>query len=346
MESLRPLRKAAFTDVLDYGVYFFRKHFRKILLLNLMFNLPVMLLIAILNPMLTSQYLGFFNPAANTFSDPTDIVSSIFTLYAMMFVTLALYGLHGLTLSNMMEGSIIKLIYADAVLKQERTLKQVIRECFGQFGSMLLGKILFGLIQAAVFFAVYIIIVIGAFGGTFAFMGITAVSLSTPWASVVLTILCVLACVALLLFILIMICFFIGRYWMFLPAVCIEQQKAGSSIGRCGNLGKNSFFLISLAYAGGGLLVGLFPGVVNISFGLASAISGNVDVTLIQIGTVVTQVFSAVLQPLLTCILAALYITLRVKREGLDMEMALWEIKKEEFDRTQRWVTEAPNVTE
>jgi len=346
MDSLRPLRKAAFTDVLDYGVFFFRKHFRKILLLNLMFNLPVMLLIAILNPMLTSQYWGFINPSADIVADPAGIVSSLFTLYAMIFVTLGLYGLHSLTLANMMEGSIIKIIYADAVLKQEKTLKQVIRECFGQFGSMLLGKLLYGLIMAAVLFAVYIIIAIGAFAGTFAFMGLTAVSISTPWVSVVLTILCVLVLVALLLFILILMCFFIGRYRMFLPAICIEQQKAGSSIGRCGNLGKNSFFLISLAYAGGGLLVGLFPGVINISLAIASAISGNLDVTLIQMGTVVTQVFSSVLQPLLTCILSALYITLRVKREGLDIEMALWEIKKEEFDRTQRWVAEAPNVTE
>jgi len=70
------------------------------------------------------------------------------------------------------------------------------------------------------------------------------------------------------------------------------------------------------------------------------------DVTLIRIGSVVTQIFSAFLQPLLTCILTALYITLRVRREGLDMEMTLWEIKKEEFDRTQRWLAEAPNVSE
>jgi len=191
MDSLRPLRKAAFTDVLDYGVYFFRKHFRKILLLNLMFNIPVMLLITIVSPVFTNQYWDFLGPYADAITEPAELFSSIFTLYAMIFGFLGLYGLHNLTLVNMMEGSIIKIIYADAVLKQEKSLKQVIRESFGQFGSMLLGKILFGLIQAAVFFVVYIIIVIVVLTGTFAMVGLVTADLIAPWLSVILTILAV-----------------------------------------------------------------------------------------------------------------------------------------------------------
>jgi len=53
MESLRPLQRAKFTDVLDYGIFLFRKHFKKLFIINLIFNIPVMLLLAILNPVFT-----------------------------------------------------------------------------------------------------------------------------------------------------------------------------------------------------------------------------------------------------------------------------------------------------
>jgi len=337
MESLRPLNKAKFTDVLDYGIFLFKKHFKKIFLLNLMLNIPFLLLTAALNPM----FSGYYEKILNQQTDPPAMLSSIFSLYAVLFVFLAVYAIHGFTLKNILEGSIVKIIYSDVVLGESRTIKQVMKECFGQFGSILLGRILYNLIQGAVFFVLYIVILFSAFIVSFATMGIFTASVLSPWITVVLAVIGILAAVAVIFFISMTVSFFMGKYWLFLPAICIEQKKAGESIERCNKVGKNSFFLIGFTYLFIYMLVFIFPGVINSIVSLASLLSGSMDISIIMIGSIITQLAGSILQPLIACVLTALYITLRVKREGLDLEIDLWRIKKEEASKARRWTAEA-----
>jgi hypothetical protein len=345
MESLRTLHKARFTDVLDYGIQLFKKHFKKLFLINLIFNIPIQVLLTVINPMFTSQYFTMFDTTSDMISsNPTAMFSSILTLYTMIFGVLALYGLYAMTLQNVWEGSAIKLLYSDVVLKQERSIRQVVSECFRQFWSLLGGRFLYGLIQYGIITVLYIAILAFTFAGVFSVIG--AVAIETPWVTVVLAILGILTALVITFFIVILVGFFFGRFWMYLPAICIEQKKAGDSIGRGGNLGKNSFWLISLTYVVGNLFVWLFPGIINTAFSSVALLSGDVDVTLLRLGAVITQILTAILQPLMICIFTALYITLRVRREGLDMEVALWSIKQEEKDKTQRWMAEAPNAAE
>ncbi len=345
MESLRALHKSRFTDVLDYGIQLFKKHFRKIFIINLIFNIPIQVLLTIINPMFTSQYLNMFDTTSDMISsNPTAIFSSILTLYTMVFGVLALYGLNAMTLQNIWEGSIIKLLYSDVVMKRERTIREVISECFRQFWSLVGGRFLYGLVQYGIITVIYIALVAAIFIGAFSAIGL--VSLNVTWVQVVLTILGVLIALAAIFFAVVTVGFFFGRFWMYFPAICIEQKKAGESIGRGGNLGKNSFWLISLTYVVGNLFIWFFPGIINAIFSSATLLSGDVDVTMLRLGLVVTQIFTAVLQPLMICIYTALYITLRVRREGLDMETVLWSIKQEEKDKTQRWMSEAPNAVE
>ena len=68
MESLRSLQRATFTDVLDYGIFLFKKHLKKLFIINLIFNIPVILLLTIFNPVFTEQYWNLLNP--------TDIVAA------------------------------------------------------------------------------------------------------------------------------------------------------------------------------------------------------------------------------------------------------------------------------
>ncbi len=344
MESLRTLHKARFTDVLDYGIYLFKKHFKKIFIINMIFNIPMQVLLTILNPIFTSQYFSLFDTSAMVSPSPTAMFSSILTLYTMVFVVLVLYGVYAMTLQNVWEGSVIKLLYSDVVLKQERSVHQVIRECFRQFWALLGGRFFYGLIQYGIVTVLYIAIITLTLIGAFSVFGI--VSIQVPWVETVLTIVGILLIVAVIFFIAVLVSYFFGRFWMYLPAICIEQKKAGESIGRGGNLGKNNFWLISLTYIVGNLLVWLFPGVINTVFSTVSLISGDIEVSMLRLGMVVTQIFTAVLQPLIICIFTALYITLRVRREGLDMEVTLWSIKQEEKERMQRWMAEAPNAAE
>jgi hypothetical protein len=344
MESLRTLHKARFTDVLDYGVYLFKKHFRKIFIINLIFNMPVQVLLTILNPMFTSRYLNMFDTSAMASSNPTAIFSSILTLYTMIFGVLLLYGLNALTLQNVWEGSVIKLLYSDVILKRERSVREVIKECFSQFWSLVGGRFLYGLIQYGIVTGLYIVVIALVLAGIFSMMGIVAIDV--PWVAVVLTVLAALIAIIAVFFIVMVMGFFFGRFWMFLPAICIEQKKAGDSIGRGGNLGKNSFWLISLTYVVGNLFVWFFPWIINVSSSSSVLLSGDLEMTSLRVLAVITQILTAVLQPLMICIYTALYITLRVRREGLDMETALWSIKQEERDKTQRWMAEAPNAVE
>ncbi len=346
MESLRSLHKARFTDVLDYGIQLFKKNFRKIFLINLLFNIPIQILLTIVNPMFSNQYLNLFDTTSMISPEPSAMFSSILTLYTMVFGVLALYGLNALTLQNIWQGAVIKLVYSDAVLKQERTIRQVIRECFRQFWTLLGGRVLYGLIQYGITMVLYFGFVIIILAGIFSATGIVSVSITTPWLSVILTILGILIALAAVFFVAVLLSFFFGRFWMFLPSICIEQQKAGTAIGRGGNLGKHGFWLIGLTGVTGYSLAWMFPGIVNSVFTALNLASGSMDVGLMRVSAVITQLFTAVLQPLMTCIMTALYITLRVRREGLDMETTLWSIKKEELEKTQRWMAEAPNAAE
>lgn len=344
METLRPLRNARFTDIIDYGFFLYKKHFRKIFLLDLMFYLPFVVLYTIINPVFTDSYLNFFNTPENIMIEPSELISSMLTLYAMIFGSLFVFIIYWVTLNNVFDGSIIKILYADVVLKKEKTIGQVVRECFRQFGTLVLGKILYGMIIYAVAMVVYLIIFVGVFAGTFSLFGLTSVASSPQWLKVVLIILAVLIIISAFVFIILTVGYFGGMYWMFLPAVCIEHKRAGQSIGRCGNLGKRSFFLISRSYIAGTVLVALFPSIINIIVFFISSATGNIDITLWQVGSVVSQLLAAILQPLFVCIMTALYITLRVRREGLDIEVSLWKIIKDNFDKAQRWTAEGTDV--
>lgn len=344
MVSLRPLQKAGFADVLDYGIFLFRKHFKSLLVINLIFNIPVMLVITILNPVFTEQYWNFINPLDITAINPDEIFSSAITFYAMLFGSLLLQVIYFVTLKNVMEGSIVKILYADVVLEQKKTVKQAVKECFRQFGTLFLGRMLYILIQGVVITVLYIILIAGMFAISFGLVGLIASTYNTPWLALALSSLLILIITVLVFFVLIAVGYYYGRFWMFLPAICIEQQKAGSSISRGGDLGRNGFYIIGLSFTFGYIMFLLFPTVISLVFNIVNTFSGNMDIELFRISTVVTQLFSEILRPLLTCIMTALYITLRVKREGLDIELNLWEIKQEEAEKNKRWFSEAPNA--
>ncbi|NLV63278.1 MAG: hypothetical protein GXY12_07800 [Clostridiaceae bacterium] len=343
METLRPLRNARFTDIIDYGFFLYKKHFRKIFLLDLMFYLPFVVLYTIINPVFTDSYLNFFNTPESIMIEPSELISSMLTLYAMIFGSLFVFIIYWVTLNNVMDGSIIKILYADVVLKKEKTVGQVVRECFRQFGTLVAGKILYGMIMFVIAIALYLIILIGIFVGTFSLFGLFSVA-SLQWSRIVAIIFAAIILILGFVFIILAVGYFGGMYWMFLPAVCIENKKAGQSIGRCGNLGKKGFFLIGPSYIAGTVLVAFFPGIINLIVFFVSSVTGSIDVTLWQVGAVVSQLIAAILQPLFVCIMTALYITLRVRREGLDIEVSLWKIIKDNFDKAQRWTAEGTDV--
>lgn len=344
MSSLRPLHRAGFTDILDYGIYLYKKHFKKILLLSLMFNIPFMLIITVLNPLFTNQFQGLINLNPDMITEPNAIFSSIFSLYSMLFIVLGLQSVYGLTIENVLNGSIIKIIYSDTVLEQERSIKQVVRECFRQFGSLFVGKLLYMMLQSAVLLAMYLVFVICTAAFSFAIIGITATSLAYPWVAIVLSVIGILVIIAVLFFMGLIVCGFYGKYWMYLPAICIEQKKVGASVERCNKIGRNSFYLAGFTYMASYILVWMFPGVIGSVISTGNILSGNMDIGLLKAGSIITQILSSVLQPLIVCVLTALYITLRVKQEGLDMEIDLFEIKREETLKTRRWTGEVPNA--
>ena len=343
METLRPLRNARFTDIIDYGFFLYKKHFRKIFLLDLMFYLPFVVLYTIINPVFTDSYLNFFNTPESIMIEPAELFSTMLTLYAMLFGSLFVYFIYWVTLNNVMDGSIIKILYADVVLEKEKTIGQAVRECFRQFGTLTVGKILYGMIMFTVAIVLYIIVLAGIFVGVFSILGLTSIA-SLRWLTVILIIFASLILILGFIFIILAVGYFGGMYWMFLPAVCIENKKAGQSIGRCGNLGKKGFFLIGPSYIAGTVLVAFFPGIINLIVFFVSSVTGSIDVTLWQVGAVVSQLIAAILQPLFVCIMTALYITLRVRREGLDIEVSLWKIIKDNFDKAQRWTAEGTDV--
>ncbi|AGC69325.1 hypothetical protein Cst_c23650 [Thermoclostridium stercorarium subsp. stercorarium DSM 8532] len=330
MNSLRALRKARFTDILDYGIFLFKKHFKDIFIINLMFNIPAMLLLNLFNPVFTEKYWKLMEPTELVKTSPAAIVSSVVTLYAMLFGAVILQGLYAITLKNVMEGAVVRIIYADTVLNRKVTVKQAIKECFGQFGVLLLGRVLYLLIQCAVFLVLYIVLFAGMFALSFSITGLLVTAFIYHKIAVAPLILGILAVLGIIILISLVVGFFIGKYWMFMPAICIEGKKAAASIGRCNVLGKNNFFLIALTFVFGNLLVSLFPMVVGVVFGLIALNSGRFDMELYRISIVIAQIFAEILRPVLICIFTAMYITLRVKREGLDLEMTLWEIEREE----------------
>ena len=121
------------------------------------------------------------------------------------------------------------------------------------------------------------------------------------------------------------------RWSMALPALLLEDQPVTAAIGRSWRLVRGSFWRVLGILVLTGILVSVASSVITVPLVVISALLdtgqevpyGNFGITLAQLAIrgVATIVAGAIFYPFQASVTALLYIDLRMRREGLDVEL-------------------------
>ncbi|GII99337.1 glycerophosphoryl diester phosphodiesterase family protein [Sediminihabitans luteus] len=105
------------------------------------------------------------------------------------------------------------------------------------------------------------------------------------------------------------------------PALVLERQKLGPAIGRGWRLSRGSFWRVLGIYLLAAIIAFAAAAALSIPFSVVSSLvpSDAVAIVVVQVGNLVTSIVSTVFVGAITCLL---YIDVRMRREGLDVELA------------------------
>ncbi len=327
MEENITLSNMRVGDVLDYSIEIYKKNFKQLTLLTLTFYTPFILLITFVTNSFYGDMLDFTN-----FVNPTSIESSadipfkILAVYLSIFIIGIFYIVYWISLKGVMDASIIRIVFNDIVYRKKLKLKDVIKDSFGDFKNLLINKVLYGLIIFGVYLGAYIafiiLIMIITFGSVFLFrdaiqFGVQGISRS--W-TVILAVFIGLIVLALILGLLAIVFYFMAKYSIGVHSVTIERKTGVEGISRCNDLGKKSFWYVALSYVFGNILFYFVPVIINyIVVGLNMFYYDNYK--LVQIISGSFQVLFSILAPFLTTLLTVLFISLKIRNEGFDLEL-------------------------
>jgi membrane-anchored glycerophosphoryl diester phosphodiesterase (GDPDase) len=105
------------------------------------------------------------------------------------------------------------------------------------------------------------------------------------------------------------------------PVLVLERSGVLASVRRSWQLTRTSFWRIAGIYLLTSILVAIVAGIVSAPIGMLGQVIGGVTgMTIAQlVGTVVA---AAITTPFVAGVIALLYIDIRIRREGLDVELA------------------------
>lgn len=331
MDDDKLLRKMSVGDVLDYSIEVFRKNFKQIIILALIFYVPFMVLYAVAASYLSGELLDFVK--VNDYTGSNEVwtqLSRIMAYYLAIGVLSLLYFIYSITLKPVMDAAIIRITHSYIMTGTVPATKQAIRESFGKFGSLFVYRLLFSLLIAGITTAAlvlfYILLFIFAFGVLFSYSAAGGNAASTP-AIVAITafVIAVIAGAAL------GVAYIVIKFLFGEQAVILEARSGVSAFGRSGELTKKSFWHILVCYLLGWLLFFTIPQM------LASAafllIYVNKDLYLIAVPLM--QVVNSILYPFIPILMTVLYINLKIRREGYDLEQRVDILLMEQRNTTK-----------
>jgi hypothetical protein len=143
----------------------------------------------------------------------------------------------------------------------------------------------------------------------------------------------ILTAVAVVILVLLMViglglgvAFFAVKYLFGVHAVAIEGKTATGGMARSGELTKKSFWHVAFSYLFGGMLFYTLPLLLTVGASMFLLVSLPAYIAAIT----ATQVINAILYPFLVILLTVVYINLKVKKEGLDLELKVDKLLEEQ----------------
>jgi hypothetical protein len=303
VDAVPTLRPLGIGEILDRAVNLSIKHFLPLLFIYIAYGIPFAIAAYVFTVRYTALLQAFAVPRASqtlpTF--PPELILTIIALAIVFFLTYPL--------------PTVALIESTSAFYLGRTTSfgQAYRVAFERYGQMLLLTLLYLLVGLALYIVVAIVIGLLV-------LGIVLIAAASKVVAIALGIVLGIAAVAaaIVLFMIVSLMLQVGYFTCVIErASCVTAFRLAIKRTFSG-IGVKRTLLVGLVYFAISLGIGIVSGAGQVT--ISGLLHGSAT------GTVLSLVYAAILRVLVavlvTVFLAIFYFDLRVREEGLDLEIA------------------------
>lgn len=331
------LKPMSIGDVLDYSIKVFISNFKSLSLLVVLIYLPwVFIYSLVIGKAFSNQasFLSKFLMAIAMDKDISDVIkpdmfdnSSLFVSISAQLINLLRYG-YKLTIEPVFYAAIIRMIYGHIVKGKVykydfQGIKGLVRDCFKYLPRLMgyaalfylilyIANMVFGIMAIAMFILTFAML----WDGTF----------SNKYILVFTVFLMIIVAFILL------VAYVMTRIIFGVHAIVVEGYSVINSIKRSLELTKGNFWRI----APGCLFAAILFFMVGSLFSNLSAVFIFINQNLFTFMYVVSELLGAFMYPFAMVFLTVLFISIKIKKEGLDLEgkidMLLNEIQDQDTE--------------
>jgi len=320
--ELKPMRIG---DVLDYSIEVFKSNFKNLSLLVLLLYLPWVFIYSLVTGKLlgdqASFYADIFSAAIFQSNYVEDIGrfnelqnNSIFTSILAQLVSLLHYG-YKITIELVFNAAVIRIIYSHIVKGNAykydfNGIKGLIRDSFKYLPRMMGNAALFFVIFYIAYFVMILIAVITA---VIPIMVIVTTAPDSVFSVVAVIVIALLVSAGLVL----ALSYVMARVIFGAHAIVIEGYSVTESIKRSMALTKGNYWRVAPACIFAAILFFL----VGNMFSTLSVLFLFINDNLFRLMYTVTEVIGAFMYPFVMVFLTVLFVSIKIKNEGLDLEI-------------------------
>ncbi len=309
-------------DILDFSILLFKNNFKQLSIISLIIYAPLTLLSAFFS---VDYYYNFLN-FLNIFKDPSHYQSSMLTnsyMYRSAISTLIFFlsTILFFTIYAAADAAVSRIIYQDAVYGMKEKAFPSLKEGFRKLGSLFAQRLLLCIILSGLIFVFSILFVVLAL----AMIPASRSVYGSEFIYVILMILIFIAIFALTIF-------FIIKLIFGLNVIAIDNGDIGKSFSKSWNLTKGSVFKISIVF--------LFAFFMYLTITLITSLIpftlqflGKNTFTILFISS---QFFITLLHPYFWTLITVIYINLKIKKEGLDLELKVDKLLEAQANNEER----------
>lgn len=291
-------------DILDYSVELFKNNFKQLSIISLICYAPFSLLSAYFSADSYDNWSSLFKNQghiqSSTLVDSSMRQSAISTLF--FFLSLILF----FTVFTAADAAISRIIYQDAVYGRREKALPHLKEGFRKLGSLFVQRLLLGLILSGIFFVSFLLI-----GILFAAMIPNSYSHSNGFLYGIILLFIFTAIIVLTIF-------FTIRLVFGLNVIAIDNGDIGKSFSKSWNLTKGSILKTFVVFLFSGFIYASITSITSLSPFLLYYLLGK---NTFKVALIASQFFITLLYPYTWAILTVTYTSLKIKKEGLDLEL-------------------------
>ena len=323
-QNAMQLKPMEIGDVIDYSIEAYKSNFKILSLLALVLYIPWTFIYSFISgDIMGAQVYSFLNLFSGGFLGetitnipPLEELQNSDTSYGVLpsFVCSALQFIYNMTIQLVFNTAIIKIIY-DFVVKgnkytaQFSSVKRIITHSFSYLPKMI-GN-------AALYYLVFIGIYIGSFiVGSIVGMVPAFITASFVPNSIIAGGVSLFFIFIALIIVIFSLVFFWVKFVFGANAVVNEGKSVFQSVSRSFELSKGKFWHITMSSFFAAILFLILGNILLAASAFGMLVSQMLYVILYSIA----QIISALLYPLMLTFITILFINMKVKKEGLDLE--------------------------